>query len=768
MKIHPKIKRVFYASLPSKNDFSLLTRFIVVLFVLATFYSIFQYSSTANAQNQDRESSETALQGVLIGLQSPANGCAAYIKDTSAITNTAGAGITQSQICGAQLREVTSAANAGTLVAFDYGATGRLLNASASTYDVNVAKPGTTLEYYASRARGTVMAQSDPTSGRNTLAPVLVLNQTMANLAYALVVIVLMVSGLSLLIGSLAGAEEKFTIVQLLINAGITILMITFYYEIAAIIFDLVVNYGNSLVASVMSPYINSYAILDRLQPGGDLGITAVLNTFQFVGVSDGLLTVVQNVFAGFYPALAQTSSSFFRSIAGEGLFPQGGLTNIAYSYSVGLAGSAASLGIAAVVTSFLGNTELISTIVAWVIFYLNIKIFINLLTAFLTFSITVGFGPLIVLTGVSGGFDKIKDSFKSLIAAAGVFPLTFLLILLGAASTNIRINDSVAEQTGNPAEPARQVLCRYSTSDPANTENSIIQSSVVEGMVDTLLPGNQSFLDPSDARARNFLNQRIFDTVPVAVDANGVPNCRPQLFPIPWTYIPAPFGSMGIRSLQSQTIDSLVRTFMGIIFIIMASRAPKILDEILEVKKYGFLDKLANPFKAGASGFFGVGATALSIGAPLGIMGAKSGLKYLGGLRLGGAFKGLDNFTKRIQAGRTAKFIQNQANPTLGKALSRLTNYDKGQLIAANMQEGIPGFNANAQTLQNLGFSQDEARRMAGDAFMQASMKIENSLNSLGNSLASFGRAVESITNSLVQSAGKIQNLIAISLDDL
>lgn len=781
-----KLGRIFKAALPTAKEFSFLTKALILVFLVGCFWTIYNYTSTANAQTESRG---TVMDGMLRGLRNPIVGCASYADGIgiSSATATAGADANIVQNCTKSL-----AANATTDTAFveiNYGAMGRVINATSSTYDVNLAQPGTTVEYYASNITGRVMAADNPTSGRSTLAPVFTLNQIMVNLAYAMVVIVLLVSSLGILIGSIAGGEERFTVIQLMINAGITLIVITFYYEIAAIIFDLVVNYGNSLVASIMSPYINSYAILERLQPGGDLTITSVLNTFQYSGVTDSMLTVTRNISAALYPALAQSASVYARTFALEGIAPDNPVTGIAYAFLVQSGSTGSTLTISAGVASFLGNTEVFSTIIEWALFLINLKIFINLIMAFLTFSFSTAFGPVIALGAISGGFEKITESFKSLAQQAAVFPLSLGLILLGAAATNITIRSDGSGDTTN-ASGTRQVLCKYSPKDPANTENTYVGNPWGD-LANTFIPRDQSFLDPSDSRIRNFLNQNIFDATPANIE-NGVEDCRSKLFPVPWTYIPAPFGTLGIRSLQVQTLDSLVRTFLGLIFLVLAARAPGILEEVIGVKSPGFLGGIQNSFKQGFSSFLGVGATALGIGLPISKWLAGSTLKTLGKFPVpGGSLlarmrgdrasqKDLRRNFETVFNSFTGKW-EAKKDPITGKPIKRNDYFANarngknsiGSIFNAKHQFtrdsafGKDAYMSSAEGFREMGLPSGQASMLAGQSVLANFDKITKQISVFGTVLQGATSGLEQLTKVLGEASGSIQKFIALDAID-
>lgn len=804
-----KIKRLLISGLPSSKEAGLFIKGLILVMVLFTFGVIFNYTSTAHAQSVK----DNAFSGITLTFIDTPAGCAGIhgfgnseALKISTVTTTAGYGRNAQDACGPSFQALEGSASSSSStgsnnVSFaevDYGATGRVLNGGVSLYQNDAIQPGMTVEYYASKIRGVASAADNPTSGRSVLAPIFFLNQAMVNLAYALVAVVLVFSALNILISSLTGAEERFTLVQLLINAGVTLIAISFYYEIAAIIFDVGVNYGNSLVASIMSPFINSQVILDRLQPGGDLSIIAVINTFEFTGVSDGLLNVTQNIASGLFPAITQSSIAINKALtnnpaviasqAWSGDF-LGAIGN-----TFGLAGGVSSIGISYIVSNFLGNKEIFDAVIAWAVFFVNIKIFFNLLSSFLSFCIYTGFGPMIALGGITGGFEKISTSFKSLFALAAVFPLTFLLILLGATSMNMFIRDGTSDtvlggtqNAGSSGAASASVLCKYSTADPQNTQDKIINRDPITGFLDGIINGDSGKDNPTDFRNRNYLNQRIFDVTPANKQGN-VRDCRPSLFPVPFTFIPAPFGTIGNRQMQVQTIDSLVRTFLGIIFLILASRAPKILEEVLEVKHLGSLNGLVGAFKSGTESFFAVGGVALSVGLPLTNTLTKAGSGFIanrairfrsnGGSRLGGIGNAIGGFADRRNAAKQQREINSGLLDASGNKLgSNVPKYSSlGDIFGSYTSNRSDQFkNATAAAKMNglsTGMQNAGAPAMAADVFAGQKIfadydKLTKQMNVFGNSIQTATSAITAMVDAAQKFSAQASKLITLDILD-
>lgn len=799
-----KLKRVAFKALPSSNDMSLFVKGLILVIIGITGMMMFSYVSTAKAQVSNSSDYEDAFSGVLAKLgQDAPGGCVALYgfssapdRDFSAAASTGGFGRSDIEKCSGT-KAALSSTNTPTgdevnsinspIAEVDYGATGRLLNAGTSVYDVNLTQPGTTMVYYADNIRGTAHAADNPTSGRSFLAPIFFLNQAMVNLAYGLVVVLLLFAALNILISSLTGAEEKFTLVQLLINAGVTLLVVTFYYEISAIIYDLTVNYGNALAASVLSPYINAQVILERLQPGGDLSVVMLLNTFEFAGVTDSFLVVAQSVASGLYPAVAQstgTLSNIFGPLIGTGQIASGswlaGLANF-----FGFAGGVSSVGIGYVASTFLGSKQVFESIIAWTIFLINLKIFFNLLSTAVTYSVMTAFGPLMALGGMTGGFEKIRESFTTLLALGAVFPGTFTAILLAATTMNMFIRRDV-----NAAEvDTGSVLCKYSPGDPTSTAESIIDRGGVVNTGQKLIGGDITTEDPKEFRIKNYINQRIYDVTP-ASSVGGVRNCRSSLFQTPFTFIPAPFGTLGNRALQIQLIDSLVRTFLAIAFLLIASRMPAIINEAMGVKDFGPIKGIGKIFTKGAGTFFSVGGTALSLGLPIATGLANStqsfvGRRILRGRPFSSAAKGIDTWktNRDVNAGRLESYQQAVTDPvtgnttnetfyrpgknfkpqsSLGDVFDALKNRSSAYGTAAASRQMSSG----STMFQGMGVSAADANLLAGQQVIQNFDKLTKQMNGFGNAMQAATGIVDNLTKQMGGLANEIGKLLILDID--
>lgn len=620
MKIS-KIKKILKACLPDMTDLTLLFRGLVLVAIFATFGYLFYYSSssaTAQALTETGAVVDTAaIPAVWRSLECTANGAVC----TSKNGGTQGSNMAVT-ISGAPYDEGINLASAlkaqsGGVAQVNYGATGMIINSTSGLYQTQVASPSYMPQHYANRAMGKVYAASDPTAGESVLQPIYFLSSAMRNLAYGIIVILLVVSSFSILLGYLTGAEQKITLVQVMLNTFMTLLLITFFYQISAIIYDLTVNYGNMLVSSIMEPFINAKVILERLGPGGDLNVTALTNVFEFVGIGGALNTIAGNVMLGARPAITQSLYGVNNAVTG-GFGTAGAVFGYMNSFATGTVG----VGLNSVLSGLLGSQALFDAMIAWVIFFVNIKIFGNLLYSFISFNIYVGFGPLLMLQSVNQGFGKTKDIFKTLALYGLTFPVTFLFILLGATAMNFYYKSPTDNATiGNTSDREKTVLCYFQTNDPTAAENNLTSHIGIKGANDS----------PLSFRRENTEYQNIFDTTSAPTKDPSKRSCRSSLFALPFTFFPAPLGNYGNRLIQVQTTDIIVRTVMAIMFLVIASRVPKILHELMQVEEMKSLQGLGGSIKAGLQPVLALGGVGMGIATGLTFKGMGAAGKFAG-----------------------------------------------------------------------------------------------------------------------------------------
>lgn len=598
-----KLRRIFKACLPTAGNLAFFMKSTIVFLIIGTFTYFILYAGTARADSNGNILG--ALPSSAKYIESQVNGEVSLldVQDTSALAKAIGFDYSNSVVLNIKK---TSSVNEplaydNYFVSVDYGATGRLINASAMTYETEVASPRQVVQYYAEKVTGKTYAAS-PLSGSEVLFPVFFLSNFSRDLAYGIVVVILVLSSLGILLNALTGEEQKLTIAQLLLNAAVTLILITFFYSISAIIYDGVVNYGNSLVASVFQRFMNSNVVLDRLQPGGDLTINVVLQTFEFTGVTDALTDGLKGVLNGLYPVVEQSTGAFARNI----VHGPGNIIGATLGIGAGVAGVFAN----GAVSNLLGNKEVFDAIIAWSIFLLNLKIFLNLLEAFVMINMYTAFGPIMMLKGVGKGPGECKDVFKAHAVKCGVFPCTLGCVLLAGVLGDIRMSPS--QGLNIDKERTKTVICAYSNTDPRNTQSGIIDKKVIK------------YSDPQEFRFNHYLAQDIFNATPRNT-VNGVPSCESKLVGT-FVTLPAPMGIPGTGLIQVQTdkgieivdgkpliADGIMHAVLTIAALILCAKIPGILNEVAEVKELSALRGITGAITAGVKPFFGIGGLGVS-----------------------------------------------------------------------------------------------------------------------------------------------------------
>jgi hypothetical protein len=752
------IKKISKIFLPDGKDLTLLVKGFFALLVALTFINLIQYTaSQTNAQSTTDTS---------VGRRR-ANNSLDSIADKANVTLIGYGLLSQSCPIGSNLAESTAGPNydanpcnlfiesGGTpksgFIEMDMGAVGRLINSSSAMYDTKIASPSTAVQYYASRLKGTAYAAESRAAGREVLAPVFFMSQAMRNIAYGVVVIILVISALSTLISYIGNSEQKITLIQLMINTALTLVFITFFYEIAAIIYDLTVNYGNTLVASAMEPFINAQIILERLQAGGDLNVTALVNTFQFSGVSQGIVTVANNVLLGLKPAISQSIDALGSNLLNE-FGSVGKLIGGLNSY----AASGVSFGASGIISSLLGSQAIFDALIAWTFFFINVRIWANLFVAFVSYNLYVGFGPLMMLSGIGGGYDKIKNTFKTLFAYGLVFPVTFLFILLGATMMNFFIRNNL-QNYSNEDGTVKTPLCVYRPGDPADAEASLANRDASNGFGD----------DPTAFRKENTDFQDVFDTKP-AYYVDGQRACRSSLFPVPWTFLPAPLGNYGNRLLQIQTTDTLMRTVMSLVFMIMATRAPALIKELLQVQELKSLQGMGKALKSGVSPLLGVGAAGAGIalglsgkvlGAPFKIPLGEKRKKAIQGTALYGQLANWTSSKSSIYDIATGM----KSNPDYTKGLKGFNSQTESDIESTLNNNGIRGGGAGA-VAGGLRPNQNIAQQIMIQGFAQNLVQGAQDLSQFSNFVKASSEALEGFQKRLTSSIGELSKIAGLA----
>lgn len=265
--------------------------------------------------------------------------------------------------------------------------------------------------------------------GFSVLSPLLSIWKVSRNVAYALLIVVLLAIGLMIMFRTKIDPRTVISIQAALPRIVITLILITFSYPIAALMIDLmyvVLFLGISLMGPVSGLIDQGNATqLQNLQAefatGGGLWRIFYTVSGEFwaagtIGLGIGILSLIVWPLTGGLGA-----------VGGAGL-------------KAGL-GSVWGLGLGGQLTQILGGTSGILMLIVLVIFFFAImKIWFMLLNAYINLLISIIFGPILILGEAIPGQPAFSNWLKNIIANAVVFPATAILIVVAnAVSYNYR-----------------------------------------------------------------------------------------------------------------------------------------------------------------------------------------------------------------------------------------------------------------------------------------------------------------------------------------
>ena len=468
----------------------------------------------------------------------------------------------------------------------------------------NVSTPPVTtydsITYVASKFAPSVSAQTSALTG---LAPVLVLHGILRNVAYAFIVIAMVLTGFVLIVqnknqkqGNVGAATNITELITILI-------FITLSYPIAGVLIDVIVNLGNSVIATFLNPFINSNQILSQFyQPGSSVNILSLLSQFQSSGVSPSLVNLLQAGLQNLQPAVQQ-SAGFLQNPSIGAVAQANHTSNLALGVFASIVGIYLSIG-AAIATSST-NSALILAIISFTIFILIFRVVFMLLGAFVNIVIQVMFAPLILVSGAFPGVSAskaISNWIKNIIGASIVFPVTFAVILLAAlflnfSKTNAN-NTSCFYDNQDTVAPKDRT---YITGNQSLQYNSIQKNASNQSV-------NSDYFDVQRASNYSKTNTVLGD------DTYGsIRQCFPKLLPPKFNWLPAPIGYFGF----SFQVDDFTRFVLGISFIVIAPSLPKILQGALGLKPSPLSDTAKDAF-AGVNIFSGFVGQIPVIGKPI------------------------------------------------------------------------------------------------------------------------------------------------------
>lgn len=251
------------------------------------------------------------------------------------------------------------------------------------------------------------------------LSPILNLWKVFRNLAYLVLVIIMVVLGFMIMFRTKINPQTVISIQNALPRIAVTLLLITFSYAIAGLLIDLM--------------YLSILLVVSILAQSGMIEKPEVVKEYYMSG---GLPNLIGAVFSGGGRSLFGFAKAFFPTIQ-MGLIETIMALTVAFSPTgpVGLGG--AILGAAII-------PGLVVFIIALALLFTLIRIFLILLTSYVQIILLVIFGPIQVLMGALPGRNDFLSWLLSLMGNLIVFPATAALLLIATILTSHDVTQNI------------------------------------------------------------------------------------------------------------------------------------------------------------------------------------------------------------------------------------------------------------------------------------------------------------------------------------
>jgi hypothetical protein len=248
------------------------------------------------------------------------------------------------------------------------------------------------------------------------LAPLLPIWTVMRNIAYAVIVLVMVVIGFMIIFRMKIDPKTVISVQMALPKIVVALILITFSYAIVGFMIDLMYL----VMAIAINVFLNATGIYDP----------AKIADYQEGLMTGGVFHMGDWIFhAGFSGA-----GKFIWSIAGGA--PIATATGVITGLLWFLSGPMGLLGI-------IGVPALIGVIIALGLLFTFIRLVLLLFNSYLQLLIAVILGPLQLLTEAIPGKSAFGDWIKNIIANLVVFPATALVILLATYLANLPTEQS-------------------------------------------------------------------------------------------------------------------------------------------------------------------------------------------------------------------------------------------------------------------------------------------------------------------------------------
>lgn len=253
--------------------------------------------------------------------------------------------------------------------------------------------------------------------GFSALQPLLGLWKIMRNVAYTLLILILLVIGLMIMFRTKIDPRTVISVQSAIPRIVITIIVITFSYPIAGLLID-IMYLVLFLGISVIGPLV----------PGANLNPNTVPALQAEFATGNGLFRIFAAI-----PGVFMTDAIL--SVIGLGagliLFPLGAATKIGPKIMEFLGGVKTVTNAKNILVGASGLGGVIALLVIIAFIFALVRIFLILLNSYIQIIISVVFAPILLLGQAIPGQSSFSSWLRNLLSNLVVFPATAILILV-------------------------------------------------------------------------------------------------------------------------------------------------------------------------------------------------------------------------------------------------------------------------------------------------------------------------------------------------
>lgn len=293
--------------------------------------------------------------------------------------------------------------------------------------------------YYA-QAHGFIRSADAQTTGTGftALSPVIPLWEVFRNVAYLVLVIMVVIIGFVIIFGGKYGQSEV-SLISSLPKIVIAVIVITFSYPIAGFVVD-ISNLGTNVIAGILGPrFVQAGAYFPGQYP-----VSCLLNNTTPISIATGA-TQNPGVDQCPYqeptpPGNKQSTGDFnvFRMIAPIASYGQWGGGSTPQETIANLIDRPTNIGL---LDAFLYGVNILQNQAEWaidfiinvVVLFISLRVFVLILTSFIRIVIGAMLGPLMLIGYPLSGASSLMNWLRSLLSPAIVFPAVFAMLFVAA-----------------------------------------------------------------------------------------------------------------------------------------------------------------------------------------------------------------------------------------------------------------------------------------------------------------------------------------------